>query len=181
MKIRAATREDIAELRELIDASVRGLSQGHYSAAEIEAGLAEIFGVDTQLIEDGTYFVAVGDGGQIAGCGGWSRRKTLYGSDLRKGSGPDIQLDPRTDAARIRAFFVRPEFARRGIGRAILRACEEAAAARGFRRLELMATLPGVPLYEAMGYSRLEPFAIPLRGGGSLAAFRMAKAGVRSE
>jgi GNAT superfamily N-acetyltransferase len=179
--LRLATAEDARELRAVIEASVRGLSAGHYSPDEIEASLAEVFGVDTLLIEDGTYFVAAAEGGAcIAGCGGWSRWQTLFGGDGRKAGRPDSLLDPAKDAARIRAFYVRPEFARRGIAARILRACEAAALERGFRRFELIATLPGVPLYEAMGYERIEPFAIPLSGGRSLPAVRMGKSGIRS-
>lgn len=179
-ELRLATAEDTRELRAVIEDSVRGLSAVYYSPEEIEASLAEVFGVDTLLIEDRSYFVAVAeDGARIAGCGGWSRWQTLFGGDGRKAGRRDSLLDPAKDAARIRAFYVRPEFARRGIGSRILRACERAALERGFRRFELIATLPGVPLYEAMGYVEIEPFEIPLSGGRSLQAVRMGKSGIR--
>ena len=179
--LRRATPADVGELRGVIEASVRGLSAGYYSPAQIEASLAEIFGVDSRLIDDGTYFVAVAErGAGIAGCGGWSRWRTLFGGDRLKAGQADTLLDPAREAARIRAFYVRPEFARRGIGRRILRACEEEAAARGFRSFELVATLPGVPLYEAMGYSAISPYDIPVSGGSALPAVRMRKSAGRS-
>ncbi len=177
--LRRAVRGDVDEIRRLIDASVRALSEDFYSPAQIEASLSEVFGVDTQLIDDGTYLVAVEgdrDRPRIAGCGGWSRRQTLYGGDQRKAAAGDGLLDPARDAARIRAFYVHPECARRGIGSSILRACKTAAAGAGFGRLELVATLPGVPLYEAMGYNRIAPADIEMAGGLMLPAIRMGKA-----
>ena len=173
--LRAATPRDVPELAELIPRSVRALSEGIYSAPQIEAAIERIFGVDTQLIEDGTYFVAVA-GGRIVGAGGWSRRRTLFGGDQHKGGAPDELLDPASDAARIRAFYVDPAWARRGIGRAILSHCERAARGAGFSRLELLATLPGVPLYSALGYAEIRPVAEPLGGGLTLPAIVMAKA-----
>jgi GNAT superfamily N-acetyltransferase len=149
-RIRKATLEDRAAVEGLIAESARGLSRGDYSARQVEAALGGVFGVDTSLIEDGTYFVAE-SGGALVGCGGWSKRKTLFGGD-RYAARDEGELDPRTEPARIRAFFVHPAHARKGIGRALLAACEGEAAARGFRALELMATLPGVRLYEACGY-----------------------------
>ena len=179
--LRLATRGDVDELRYIIDASVRQLSIGFYSEAQIEASLTDVFGVDTQLIDDGTYFVALEENGlRIAGCGGWSRRETLFGGDQRKAGQPDPLLNSARDAARIRAFYVRPECARRGIGTQILQACEQAASAEGFSRLELVATLPGVPLYTAMGFERIAPADILMRGNLKLPALRMGKPIVRS-
>jgi GNAT superfamily N-acetyltransferase len=150
--IRKATLDDRASIEKLIAESARGLSRGDYSGRQIEAALGGVFGVDTNLIEDGTYFVAE-SGGALVGCGGWSKRRTLFGGD-RYAVRDASELDPRTEPAKIRAFFVHPGHARRGIGRAILEACEKEAGAHGFRALELMATLPGVRLYEACGYER---------------------------
>jgi GNAT superfamily N-acetyltransferase len=154
LRVRKALPEDIPILRELIDASVRGLQAGDYSPAQIEEALKTVYGVDTQLIADGTYLVAEGEppveGVTIAGCGGWSKRKTLYGGD-QFAAREDSLLDPARDAAKIRAFFVHPAWARRGIGSAILEACERAATAAGFTRLEMGATLSGVPFYAVRG------------------------------
>lgn len=155
--IRKANLEDRDAIERLIAESARGLSRENYSDRQIETAIATVFGVDTDLILDGTYFVVEADGA-LAGCGGWSKRKTLFGGD-RFAVRDSSRLNPKTDAARIRAFFVHPQFARRGIGRMIIAACEDAARAEGFRRLELMATLPGIKLYEACGYhgdSRIE-------------------------
>ena len=172
--IRVARRTDVPAIRELIPRSVRGLSVGFYSQAQVEAAIERIFGVDTQLIDDGTYFVAEAEGA-IAGAGGWSRRSTFFGGDQLKGDAPDDALDPRVDAARIRAFFVDPSWARRGIGRALLARCEDAARSAGFSRLELLATLPGVPLYTALGYSPIRPASEPLGEGLTLPALVMGK------
>jgi len=150
VRIRVALASEVPALEALIARSARGLSRSDYAEAEIEALIGHIFGVDSEVVADGTYFVAEVDG-QIAGCGGWSRRRTLFGGD-RFAARESGLLDPATDAARIRAFFVDPAFARRGIGAAILAACEQAAIAAGFRELALMATLPGVPFYEAFGF-----------------------------
>ena len=174
VKVRKATSDDIPELDRLIPQSVRILSAGYYTERQIEIALAHMFGVDTALIEDGTYFIAELDG-QIAGCGGWSRRKTLFGGDQFKGASEDSLLDPESEPGRIRAFYVHPNRARRGIGRAIISECESAAMHEGFKRLELVATLPGVPMYEALGYSKIEPFNIPLPDGESLPAVLMGK------
>jgi GNAT superfamily N-acetyltransferase len=148
--LRKAALADRGELEGLIARSARELSAGDYRPAQVEAALQGAFGVDTQLILDGTYYVAQA-AGRIVGCGGWSRRRTLFGGDARAERDATL-LDPRTDAARIRAFFVDPRWARRGIGAAILARCEGDAAGEGFRRLELMATLPGVRLYAARGF-----------------------------
>ena len=169
--LRAATEADLPALRRLIDASVRELSRGFYTDDEIESGLRFVFGPDTALIADGTYFV-LDDAGTLAGAGGWSRRRTLYGGDQAK-SGPDALLDPRTEPARIRAFFVDPRYARRGLGRRLLEHCAQAAAREGFTALELMATLPGVPLYTAMGFAPVEPSAPVLPDGVTLRMVRM--------
>jgi GNAT superfamily N-acetyltransferase len=171
--LRLATSEDIPALRELIPISVRRLSEGHYSPAQIESALVHIFGVDTQLIADGTYFVAE-DAEQIVGAGGWSKRKTLYGGDQSKGDA-DPLLDPTQDAARIRAFYVHPDWARRGVGSRIMRACEDAARAAGFTRLELGSTVAGEPLYTAMGFQVRERVNISLPDGEALPAAMMDK------
>jgi GNAT superfamily N-acetyltransferase len=173
ISLRLATSDDIPELRHLIEVSVRGLSAEHYNARQIESALIHVFGVDTQLIADGTYFVAEAEG-EIAGCGGWSKRRTLYGGDQMKEE-KDPLLDPATDAARIRAFFVHPRHARRGIGSLIIKACEDAARKAGFSRLELMATLPGLPLYEARGYTVIEKVESVLPDGERLPLARMGK------
>ena len=169
--IRLATAEDLPALQELIPLSARELSRGFYSPEQIESAIRFVFGPDSRLIADQTYFVAETDGGLVA-CGGWSRRRTLYGGDQMKAEA-DPPLDPSTEAARIRAFFVHPAFARRGLAAAILRACMDAARAAGFRRLELAATLPGVPLYEAFGFEARERLEAPLPNGVLLPIIRM--------
>jgi N-acetylglutamate synthase-like GNAT family acetyltransferase len=169
--MRLARHEDIPELHELIALSVRGLMTQAYSASQLEAALGTWLGVDSQLVADGTYFIVeyeLADGKKkIVGCGGWSKRKTPYGSDHRPGR-EDRLLDPETEAARIRAFFVHPEFARRGIGSQILAACESAAIEAGFTELEMGATLSGVPLYERHGYRSVERVELPLTNGERL-------------
>src|SRR5437868_6469118 len=183
--IRQAVAADVPVLRVLIDASVRGLQATDYTPDQLESALATVYGVDSQLIADGTYFVVetsapqsgtdTGEGQRIiVGCGGWSKRRTLYGGDHWTGR-EDTLLDPARDAAKIRAFFVHPDRARRGIGTIILDACENAAVAAGFTRLEMGATLTGVPFYAAKGYVALENVAVPLADGGSLPIVRMAK------
>jgi GNAT superfamily N-acetyltransferase len=152
--MRLATFNEVPALQQLIALSVRGLSKGHYTDAQIESAIKYIFGVDSQLVTDGTYYVVERDG-VMAACGGWSKRNTLFGGDQHK-EVEDPLLNPATDAARIRAFFVHPDFARQGIGRQLIIACEDAARANGFTVMELGATLPGVPLYEAMGYTAIE-------------------------
>ena len=148
--LRQATAADSDEIRELIARSIRALGAGDYSVEQIEGALKGAFGLDSQLVADGTYFVVERDG-RLVGCGGWSYRRTLFGGDTRAGrdAGP---LDPGTDAAKIRAFFVDPAAARHGIGSALLERCESEARRYGFRRAEMMATLPGKRLYEARGY-----------------------------
>jgi GNAT superfamily N-acetyltransferase len=173
--IRAATMDDVEELSALIPLATRGLSVGFYTPAQIERAVGHVYGVDRQLIEDGTYYVAEIDG-QLVGSGGWSKRKTMFGGD---GTGfkerSDDLLDPTRDAARIRAFFVHPNFARQGIGRAILKTCEQAAREAEFKKLELVATLPGEPLYIACGYHRIEPLEITIPDGSILPATKMGK------
>ena len=174
--IRQAVAADIPALRELIAASVRGLQAQDYTAVQLESALKTVYGVDSQLIADGTYFAAEADDpkGLIVGCGGWSKRKTLYGGDQWSGR-EDLLLDPRKDAAKIRAFFIHPDWARRGIGSLILEACENAARAAGFTRFEMGSTLTGVAFYRAKGYVELEPLAVPLADGESLPIVHMAK------
>jgi GNAT superfamily N-acetyltransferase len=173
--IRVATPGDIPALQSLIVASVRGLQTRDYTAVEIEGALASVFGVDTQLIADGTYFVAESKEDQtIAGCGGWSKRRTLFGADHWTHREDEL-LDPASEAAKIRAFFVHPDWARRGVGTAILDACEDAAITAGFTRLEMGATLTGVPFYAARGYRASDRFNVPLTNGETLPIVRMKK------
>jgi GNAT superfamily N-acetyltransferase len=171
--LRLARETDISALEKLIPLSVRELQAPWYSSAQIEAALGPVFGVDRQLIRDGTYFIAEHNG-EIVGCGGWSRRKSLYGSDNARPA-EDAALDPERDAARVRAFFIHPGWARRGIGRSILVACEKAIAEAGFRRIELVATLAGEPLYDACGYTAVERFEIPMREDLTLPVVSMVK------
>jgi len=149
-QVRTAARADRWRLERLIARSARALGARDYRPEQIEAALIAAFGVDTQLIDDGTYFVAELDG-KIVGSGGWSRRRTLFGGD-RQAERDDGELDPTVDAAKIRAFFVDPDYARQGIGRALLARCEAEAQAQGFRRFELMGTTTGIPFYQALGY-----------------------------
>jgi GNAT superfamily N-acetyltransferase len=148
--IRLATHTDVPAIERLIAASARALGAAYYREEQIEAALRGAFGVDTQLIDDRTYFLVDGDDG-LAACGGWSFRRTLFGSDARSERDADV-LDPLHDSARIRAFFVDPSYARRGLGRALLEHCEAQARLHGFRRFALMSTLPGVALYARCGY-----------------------------
>ncbi len=166
--------QDVPALQQLIRESVNALSVDHYSANQIASALSHVFGVDSQLIQDETYFIAEVDD-EIAGSGGWSKRKTLFGGDQAKSVASDPLLDPQTDAARIRAFYVHPRWSRRGVGSRILEACEDAAREAGFSRVELVATLPGEPLYLAKGYKKAEPLRIETPDGESLPAFRMTK------
>lgn len=176
--LRLATLADAPNLHELIALSVRGLMTQTYTPSQLEAALGNWLGLDTRLIADGTYFVvetnaAAGDS-LLVGCGGWSKRKTPYGSDHRAGR-EDALLDPATEPAKIRAFFVHPAWARRGIGRMLLDASEAAARAAGFRRAEMGATLSGVPLYAAFGYVAGERVELPLGNGESLPIVKMSK------
>ncbi len=177
IQIRKATTADIPRLRGVIDASVRGLQANDYSPAQIEGALQSVYGVDSQLIADGTYLMAeISQPGksEIVACGGWSKRKTLYGGD-QYAAREDSLLDPAHDAAKIRAFFVHPKWARRGIGSMILKACENAAREAGFTRLEMGATLSGVAFYRAKGYAEIESQKVPLSNGEALEIVRMAK------
>jgi GNAT superfamily N-acetyltransferase len=158
---RLATDADIPALRALMDAAIGELQRGFLTPEQIVASRA-VMGLDTQLIADGTYF-AVEAGGRLAGCGGWSRRATLFGGNHTTGRDPAL-LDPASDAARVRAMYTSPDFTRRGIGRLILGLCEAAAAAGGFRRVELAATLSGEPLYIACGYRAIEPIPVEAEG-----------------
>ena len=173
MKLRLAVIDDVPELTALIAASVRILQAPDYTESQREAALASVYGVDTQLIADQTYFVAEVDGIPVA-CGGWSKRKTLFGADHCAGR-EDSLLDPSTDAAKIRAFFVHPNWSRRGIGTKVLEACESAAQAAGFKRFEMGATLTGAALYKARGYREVEQIGVPLGNGESLPIVRMEK------
>ena len=173
MRIRPARSDDIPALKELIEASVRELSEGFYTPQQAESGLRYVFGVDTQLITDGSYYVIEDDDGFVA-AGGWSRRRTLYGGDQMKGS-EDPLLDPATESARIRAFFVAPRAARQGLGRRLYQQCADAAARAGFTSLELVATMPGIPLYRALGFEMGEEYSVSLPDGVDLPVARMHK------
>ncbi len=186
--LRLAVPEDVPALRELIDKSVRGLQTLDYTPAQIEGALQTVFGVDSQLIADGTYIVAEAErhaivraeaagkpsGLIIVGCGGWSKRKTLYGSDHWTAR-EDALLDPQHDAAKIRAFFIHPDWARRGVGSMILNACEEAASSAGFTRYEMGATLTGAKLFGVKGYAAVKRISIPLVNGETLPVIHMEK------
>lgn len=174
MNLRVASLEDVPRLRTLIDASARDLSTGFYSPEQVDALRTYVFGVDTQLIADGSYFIIDAADEPVA-AGGWSARRTLYGGDQMK-AGVDSRLDPRTDAARIRAFFVHPQWARRGLARQLYAVCAEAAGRAGFRDLELMATRPGEPFYVALGFSVVERVVVELPGGVSVPFARMHRA-----
>lgn len=168
---RLARGSDVTSIRALMDAAITELQRPYLDAAQLEASRA-IMGLDTQLIDDGTYFLVMVDG-QIAGCGGWSRRATLYGGDHSPGRSADL-LDPATDAARVRAMYTHPRDVRKGVGRRVLELCESAAAAEGFRRVELMATLAGEPLYRACGYIEIERLS-DNKGGAAVPLVRMGK------
>ncbi len=188
IRLRLAVPEDVPVLRELINKSARGLQTLDYTPAQIEGALQTVFGVDSQLIADGTYIVAEAEPNAIArdgaaaglseliivGCGGWSKRKTLFGSDHWTGR-EDTLLDPPRDAAKIRAFFVHPDWARRGVGSMILQACEDAARSAGFTRYEMGATLTGAKLFGARGYAAVKRISIPLANGESLPVIHMEK------
>ena len=190
-RIRRAVEADVPALRELIELSVRKLQAQDYSPQQLEAALRTVFGVDSQLIADGTYLVieatatdkdsqsagrAQAGAAVIAGCGGWSKRKTLYGGDRWRERQDDL-LDPRVDAAKIRAFFIHPDWARQGVGTRILDACEAAAAAEGFTRFEMGATLTGAKLFRERGYVALQPIELPLEDGITLPIIHMRKEG----
>lgn len=185
--IRPATLADIPELGVLIDASVRALHTAHYTPAQISGGLKSVYGVDTQLIIDGNYFVVELDSPTnpghalpaspgIVACGGWSHRSTLYGGDQFQ-SRDDELLDPAKDAAKIRAFFVHPAWTRKGIGKIVLKSCEDAAMKAGFGKAEMGATLSGVPFYEKMGYAEIGDglARVPVGDGEFLDIMKMGK------
>ncbi|HTU32776.1 MAG TPA: GNAT family N-acetyltransferase [Candidatus Acidoferrum sp.] len=182
VRLRIATAADVPILPQLIEASVRGLQAAYYTPRQIELALHTVCGVDTQLIADRTYFAAEVIASPasycakrlLVGCGGWSKRRTLFGGD-RWGARQDDLLDPARDAAKIRAFFIHPDWARRGIGTMILDACEAAAKAAGFKRLEMGATLSGVPFYCTKGYAAIENVDVPLADGERFAIVRMGK------
>ena len=171
--LRLAHEEDVSALEALIPLSVRALQSTYYSQAQIEAALGPVFGVDRQLIRDGTYFIAEQDG-VIIGCGGWSKRRALYGGD-RSREREDELLDPERDAARVRAFFVHPDWARRGIGRSIMAACERTIRESGFSTVDIVATLAGEPLYALFGYAVVERYEIAMVSGMSLPVVKMNK------
>jgi GNAT superfamily N-acetyltransferase len=175
LPLRLARPDDVPALTALIAASVRALGAGWYDEAQLECAIEHVFGVDTQLVDDGTYFVVDGPDGPVA-CGGWSRRAVLYGGDHHKAGASDPLLDPATQPARIRAFFVHPAWTRRGLASRLLAACEEAAEAAGFRTFELAATLSGVPLYRALGFEGAETIAVAMPGGLTLPVVRMTRA-----
>jgi GNAT superfamily N-acetyltransferase len=171
--IRKATMEEREAITQLIAESARLLSRQHYSDAQIEAAIATVFGVDTDLVDDGTYFVVESEG-QLAGCGGWSKRKTLFGGD-QYSSRDAAYLDPELEPAKIRAFFIHPDHARKGIARAILSRCEDEARSEGFRALELMATLPGIEFYKSCGFVETGNFDLDLTDAVKLELVPMRK------
>jgi GNAT superfamily N-acetyltransferase len=171
--IRCATMSERESIQQLIADSARHLSREHYSDSQIETAIATVFGVDTDLIEDGTYFVAE-DAGMLVGCGGWSKRKTLFGGD-QFSSRDAGYLDPESEPGKIRAFFIHPEHARKGIARAILSRCEDEARAAGFRALELMATLPGIEFYKSCGFAPIGSFDLELTDNVKLELVPMRK------
>jgi len=178
-KPRLALESDATAIEKLIPVSVRVLQAPYYSPSQIEAALGTVFAVDRQLIRDRTYYVVEHEG-ELIGCGGWSKRKALFGGDHHRVA-EDSRLNPKVDPARVRAFFIRPGWARRGIGRSILQACDDAIAAAGFRRIELVATLAGEPLYASCGYVATERFSIDLPGGLALPVVRMVKRSNQSD
>lgn len=171
--LRIARLGDISRLEALIEVSVRGLQTDDYTPEQIERSLRLVFGVDRRLIADETYFVFEA-GGELVACGGWSFRRTLFGADAIH-SRNDAELEPGREAAKIRAFFVAPAWTRRGLGARLLAHCEAEAAARGFRALEMGATLTGVPFYARYGYAEVERMETPLADGLGLPIVRMAK------
>lgn len=172
-ELRRATMADVPALQSLISRSGRELSPPYYTPVQAEAITRHVFGVDTQLIEDRTYFV-IEHADAIVACGGWSKRCTLFGGDQVK-TGADSMLDPLTDPARVRAFFVEPAKARQGLGRRLMQECTEQARAGGFQALELVSTLPGEPLYLASGFAICERFELALPGGVHVPVSRMRK------
>ena len=171
--VRAARRDDVPAIEQLIEHSVRELSTGWYEPAQIESALEHMFGVDTQLVDDGTYYVVL-HGGVLTAAGGWSKRRTLFGGDRWKHDADDL-LDPAHEPARIRAFFVHPEWSRRGLGRLLFQTARDAALAARFRRMALMATLPGEPLYRALGFLPEERIELELPDGVRVPLVRMSR------
>jgi GNAT superfamily N-acetyltransferase len=174
IQIRLACLEDIPALESLISESARTLQASYYTPEQIEGALGTVFGVDSQLITDGTYFIAEHTS-QIIGCGGWSKRKTLYGGDCGKDIEEDLLLDPSIDSARVRAFFVDPAWARRGVGSQIMKQCEVAALDAGFKTIEIVATLAGEPLYRKFCYHTTQQCEILLPNHRTLPVVRMFK------
>lgn len=174
INIRSAKIEEVQTLNELITLSARELSRDDYSKEQIESAIQYIFGVDTELVNDHTYFV-IEKNGEIAGCGGWSRRKTLFGGNQFAGRENSNFLDPSKDAAKIRAFFIHPKFARQSLGSLLLKHCERQALLYGYARLEMMATLPGVKLYKKLGYQDVSDELVVLPNKISLEFVRMSK------
>jgi len=176
--LRIATVDDIPALHALIEASVRALHLSDYTPAQIEGSLGTVLGLDTQLIADQTFFIAESrtsnEAPIVAGCGGWSKRKTLFGADRGPGREPDL-LDPASDATKVRAIFVHPHFARQGLGSLILARIETEARAAGFVRFEMGSTLTGVPLYRLRGYTEVDRIAIPLANGETVTVVKMEK------
>jgi GNAT superfamily N-acetyltransferase len=168
---RLARQEDLEALRRLMDAAISDLQKPFLTERQI-ASSRTIMGLDTQLVDDGTYFIVEADG-ELAGCGGWSRRATLYGGDQSPGRSASL-LNPLTDAARVRAMYTHPAHVRKGVGRLILQLCEEAARAEGFKRIDLMATMAGEPLYRAAGYEPVEQ-TVDDHGGEPVPLLRMTK------
>lgn len=169
---RLATMADLTELRALMTMAIHRLLGAYLDAAHVEASF-DVMGVDTQLIEDGTYFAVV-EKGRIVGCGGWSRRATMFGGDHSQTRDARL-LDPAAEPARVRAMYTHPDFARRGIGRFVLSLCEAAAAREGFRSLELVATVAGEPLYAVCGFSLIERFEVTTSKGIAVPCARMSK------
>jgi GNAT superfamily N-acetyltransferase len=177
LALRAAENDDVAQLEALIPRSAHALQAPWYTREQIDGALGSVFAVDRQLIADRTYFVIAREGAIVA-CGGWSRRKTLFGGDRGRAAAEDALLDPTREPARIRAFFVDPSCARQRLGSALLECCERAASDAGFHDLELVATLAGVPLYARAGFREVERFDIALANGLSMPAVRMCKGAV---
>lgn len=175
-KLRVALPRDVPVLQALIERSARTLSVGFYTQDQIGAVTREVFGVDSQLVADGTYY-AIECGSEIVACGGWGKRSTSFGGDQAK-STPERLLDPATEPAKIRAFFVDPAMARRGLGSMLMAHCAAAAAAAGFRRLELVATMPGVPLYQSLGFDPVERFDLALVQGSEMVPVLLMRRGV---
>lgn len=173
--IRKALPSDRAAIEKLIKESVRGLSGEDYDARQIELSIRTVFGVDTELITDETYFLAETENGEIAGCGGWSKRRTLYGASVYAESRDSALLDPAREAAKIRAFFIHPDVARKGVGTLILDVCEREARAHGFKCAEMMATLPGVKLYAARGYAKGARVSVAVGEGVEIICVKMRK------